>query len=175
MKQSTFFFLFLILFSSNVHAQNTPLQFPTLTADLLSDEEVTFPDFLVGKKVMITLVFEEGGDYKPALAESDNWQQFWREELKAKGIDFYNIPMMSSIYWVGSALINGGMRKGIDESMHNKVACFYGDKMKYAKILGITDLSKVYVCLIDETGKIVASQIGDLTDAKKTNFLNICD
>ena len=124
---------------------------------------------------MITLVFEEGGDYKPALAESDKWQQFWQEELKGKGIGFYNIPMMSGIYWVGSALINGGMRKGIDESLHNKVACFYGDKMNYAEVLGITDLSKCYICLIDEKGKIIASQIGGFTDVKKEVFLGICE
>ncbi len=173
MKQLTFVFLLAFLISNHSTAQNTA--FPSLTADLLSGDEVTFPDFLAGKKVMITLVFEEGGDYKPALAESDNWQQFWREELKGKGIDFYNIPMMSGIYWVGSSLINGGMRKGIDENMHNKVACFYGDKMKYAEALGITDLSKCYVCLIDEKGNVVVSEMGEINDTKKTSFLNYCD
>lgn len=155
-------------------AQHDAHRFPTLTANLLSnDQEVTFPDFLQGKKAMIALVFEKRGDYKQAQGQADNWRSFWSTELQEQGVDFYEVPMMSGIYWVGSSFINSGMRSGLDQTLHDKVACFYGKKMKYAEELGISDISQCYVCVLDENGNIIVSEVGAISETKKQAFLDL--
>ena len=123
------------------------MKFPPLEAQTLLGNKVTFPDRVLGKKTLITMVFEKRGAYVKPQMQADQWKAFWVENLKAKGIDFYEIPMMSGTYSIGRGLVDGWMRDGINEALHDKVACFYGNKNKYAEALNINDLTDCYVCL----------------------------
>ena len=171
MRKIIFFIAIFGVLSFYAEAQN---KFPTLTADLLSGEEVTFPDFLAGKKAMIALVFEDGGEYERPRNQAEGWQAFWSEELKAQGVDFYEIPMMGSLYWPMSGFIEAGMRSGIDKSLHGHIACHYGKKAEFVKAFGATNLSECHVYMIDEQGNIVVSQTGAVDAQKKEAFSNIC-
>lgn len=150
-------------------------RFPTLKAQLLSGPKVVFPDFLKGKKTLIAMVYEKGGAYIKPQNQALKWQDFWATELGPMGIDFYEIPMMDGIYWVISPWANSGMRSGIDPAFHNKVACFYGQKMKFANALNHSDITDCYIALLDENGKILVSQTGELTSQKKQLFLQHVD
>lgn len=155
-------------------SMDTTLQtFPELSAQLLSGEKVLFPDFIKGKKVFITMVFEKGGAYMKPQNQSNKWQDFWKEELKAYGIEFIEIPMMSSIYWIGASWINSGMRSGIPKVLHKNIACFYGNKMKYANLLQIEDISECYACIVNEEGQILAQVHGAINEEKKRTLLRL--
>lgn len=157
-------------------AQNdTTMQpiFPTLQAELLTGEAVIFPDHVKGKKAMITLVFEKRGAYQTQQFQSDTWQQFWRDTLQAKGIEFYEIPMMSGLYRPIKRQTDYWMRAGIPEPFHKQVACFYGQKRKYAQALAIEDIGQCYACVIDEGGQILWSETGAVTPEKQEQLLAI--
>ena len=146
-------------------------QFPTLPAELLSGEKVVFPDFVKGKKVVIALVFEKWAQYQKPQFQADKWKAFWEAELQEKGVDFYEIPMMSGVYVPISGWANSGMRSGIPKKFHSRVACFYGNKMKYAQRLQIEDITDCYVCVIDEEGIILDKVYGEIDSKKKQRLM----
>ncbi|MEL7426894.1 MAG: hypothetical protein AAFN81_28130, partial [Bacteroidota bacterium] len=146
-------------------------QFPELKAQLLSGEKVTFPEVANGAVTMVTLVFEKGAKYMKPQLQSNNWQAFWEEELKEQGVNFYEIPMMGGGYRLARSWIDSGMRSGIPAELHANVACFYGDKMKYAELLEIDDITECYVCMIDEEGNLLASHQGEISPESKAEFL----
>ncbi len=150
-------------------------EFPTLEAKLLSGERVTFPDVAKGQVAFISMVFEKRGKYMKPQLQSNAWQVFWQDSLQDKGIPFYEIPMMSGGFWLASGWINSGMRSGLDAEMQRKVACFYGAKLKYAEVLNIEDITECYVCVLDESGKIIYSSTGEITDEKKRALLASID
>ena len=147
-------------------------KFPTLPAELLSGEKVVFPDFVKGKKTVIVMAFEKWGQYQKPQFQADKWKAFWEAELQERGIDFYEIPMMSGVFIPISGWANSGMRSGIPKKFHSKVACYYGNKMKYAQRLQIEDITDCYVCVIDEEGNILDKVYGEIDTEKKQRILH---
>ena len=140
--------------------------FPHLETNTLKKKKLIFPDMLKGRRAMLSVVFEDNGQYMNQQNQSTAWQLIWEKELKPKGVEFYEIPMMRSKYkWI-SFIINGSMRSGIDPSFHDNVACYYGDVKDYIRILDAKNLSEAHIYLIDEKGIITASTKG-LPDAEK--------
>ena len=134
--------------------------FPELPVKTLARRKMNLPHDIKGKLTLLVLAFDDHGEYKEVAAQSDTWTKFWEDNLKQKGVGYYEIPMLSSKYkWV-SWWINGGMRSGIPKEKHDNVACFYGDKEKYLKAFGISELRKAHVFLIDKDGKILMYQKG---------------
>lgn len=173
MRSHGFYFSLCLLFScTSINKPDMALKFPDLTAELLEGGEVTFPDFLKGKKVLIAMVFESWGRYQRPQFQADKWKRFWEEQLKDQGVEFYEIPMMSWGYALGAKSINNAMRGGIPQPEQSKVACYYGQKGRYARLLGIESYRDCYICLIDENGTILSSQSGEITAEKRAQFLN---
>lgn len=139
---------------------NLPNRFPYLKAKTLAGRKVNFPEEVKGRKAFIVLAFEKNGEYKNSQYQADKWSEFYANHLQEKGILFYEIPMMSKKYTWVSFWVDAGMRSGIPKEKHDKVACFYGDKMLYARLLGIEDLSQAYAFLLDENGKILWKALG---------------
>lgn len=135
-------------------------KFPELKAQLLSGKQINLPGDLKGKRVFLSIAFDNNGEYRPQQKQCDEWLIFWKDSLSEEGIDYYEIPMMSGKYWIISFFINGGMRNGIDPSMHDNVACFYGNKDKYKKLLGLASYDDIVTCLLDEKGRIQTIQYG---------------
>ena len=162
-----------IMITQSNNLQQKPLKdsyFPQLTAKTLAGSKINLPNDIKGKLTLLVLAFDDHGEYKEVSSQADTWTKFWEENLKQKGIGFYEIPMMSRKYiWV-SWFINGGMRGGIPKEKHGNVACFYGDKEKYLKLFGITELRKAHVFLIDKNGKILMYQKGLATETARDNF-----
>lgn len=124
---------------------------------------------------MSSKVFEDGGAYKEAQSQADGWAKFWEDKLKKRGIDFYEIPMMSGKYKWLRIWVDRGMRSDIPKEKHDNVACFYGDKQKYMQLLGITALRKAHVLLIDENGKILVQQEGEVQETSMKEFITAID
>jgi hypothetical protein len=145
---------------------NVQMLFPMLNAQTLAGTKLSFPESVKGKKTFLILAFEEKGEYENCQKQAELWAGVWVEKLKDQGIAFYEIPMMSGKYWWVSYWVDSGMRSGIAKEKHDNVACFYGDKEKYTKLLAIKDLSQAYVFLLDENGYIIAAASGEPDETK---------
>lgn len=147
-------------------------QFPSLKATLLTGKSIHFPNDVKGKLVFLTLAFDDNGEYKDQQKQSEEWQSFWQDSLSHKGVDFYEIPMMSGKYWFIRFFIDGGMRRGIDPNLHKSVACFYGNKEKYADLLALKSYKNIVSCLLDQQGNILSIQYGYPNETSKQGFMN---
>ena len=165
-----------IIMTHQDNLQQKPMKdsyFPQLTAKTLARRKINLPNDIKGTLTLLVLAFDDHGEYKEVSSQADTWTKFWEDNLKQKGVGFYEIPMMSGKYkWV-SMWINSGMRGGIPKEKHDNVACFYGDKEKYLKLFGITELRKAHVFLIDKEGKILLYQKGLASESAAEKFKEI--
>ena len=148
------------------------MQFPEIKTKTLSGQKLTIPAELGPQMTLLILVFEDGGKYEEPHSQATKWLQLYDTKLKNKGIDCYELPMMSGKYRLMSFIIDSGMRSGIPPEKHNKVASFYGDKKKYMEELGIYDLRRAYVYLLDENGEIVFAANGEPKDSHLSEVLS---
>lgn len=167
----TVFFGFLS--PGSIQSEDPGKEFPRIKTRLLSGVKATFPDHIEGDFALVSLVFEKAGRYEKPQLQANNWQKAWQEKLKPLGIRFFEIPMMNGFYWVASSWINSGMRSGVDRDLYDNIACFYGDKMRYAQILKITDITECYVALIDPEGRIVYEHKGDLEQSALDQLVQV--
>lgn len=145
--------------------------FPTLNAELLTKEKVTFPDFAKGELTLMVLVFEKMGKYMKPQLQSNQWLSFWQKDLRYKEVQFFEIPMMSGVYKPLKTWTDNGMRAGIDTNLHGNVACFYGKKLTIASQLGIEDITQCQTFLLDKEGNIIYRASGELTPERREALL----
>ncbi|MDG6224454.1 MAG: hypothetical protein QCI82_02970 [Candidatus Thermoplasmatota archaeon] len=123
--------------------------FPKIAARTLSGREISFPDEASGKLSLIAVAFVRG-----AQSQLDSWTEPFERACSEDGV--YEIPMIQGKVWsVLSGFIDGGMRSGIPEWKHDSVATYYGDTSSFRKEMGIEDMSKGYVFLLDHEGNII--------------------
>jgi hypothetical protein len=108
----------------------------------------------------LVLAFEDRGAYESCQQQADRWAAWWEQSLASRQVAFYELPMMSGKYALASFWIDAGMRSGIPPIKHGNVACFYGDKGRHMRLLGISDLSQAHVFLLDEARRILARASG---------------
>lgn len=129
--------------------------FPSLTAQTLSGNNITLPDYIKGKKAMLVVAFERG-----AQSQADSWYQAFADSFEKKGYTFYELPMISSFWKWMSGWIDSGMRSGVPSYKHDNVATYYGPLDSYYKAFNVKDKSLVYVFLVNEEGLITATTTG---------------
>ena len=148
-----------------------PLEkFPRLEATTLAGRSIVFPDSLYGSPSMVVMVFEDFGRYVKPQLQANEWVALWENELKDQGIVFYEIPMISAGYKVGSHWIDNSMRAGIPSGKHDNIATYYGRKKRYKRKLGLQSLSDAHVFLLDAEGRIVSSVSGPPEGDKLDQF-----
>ena len=144
-----------------MRAQPLTDKFPTLSAETLAGNKITFPDATKGKKAFLVIAFE-----RQAQAEADVWFDVYAKEFQKQGYVFYEVPMISSLWKWMSGFIDSGMRSGVPEAKHNNVATYYGPLDSYLKAFDVKDKSLVYVFTLNETGQIVGRVTGKSTADK---------
>ncbi|MEL6632250.1 MAG: hypothetical protein AAFQ83_12305 [Bacteroidota bacterium] len=143
---------------------NQPQVFPTLKAQTLAGNNITFPEDIKGKKSFIAMVFEDMGAYMKPQNQANAWANAYEQYLKPEGVVFYEIPMMASAFGMMRGWVDNGMRSGIPSEKHDNIACFYGDKGKYKKALSIGSYKEAHIFILDETGNILFYEHGGPTD-----------
>ena len=152
---------------------NENRSFPTIPARTLSGKEITFPDAARGKLALIAVAFVRGAQH-----QLDSWTVPFETACSEDGV--YEIPMIDGKVWsVLSSFIDSGMRSGIPEWKHDSVATYYGDTSSFRKQLGIDDMTKGYVFLLDHEGNIIFRGIGTADEERIKEMLeaagNGCD
>ncbi len=130
--------------------ENIGVIFPTLTAETLSGEEITYPDDIKNRVSLITMAFK-----RKTQRILDSWTEpFLKEFENDSTVQFYEIPMLPKALKVMSSMIDGGMRSGIPVKKHGNVSTYYGKVNEYCKLLSMEDKSDGYLFLLDRNGVI---------------------
>jgi ATP10 protein len=154
---------------NNLTGKQDTMKFPTFNAKTLFGREVTFPDVVKGKIGIIFVAFEQG-----AQEQINSWSEpFIKKYLDNDAVAYYEIPMLSGNYKLLSGFIDGGMRGGVPESLHDKTATFYGNRDEFFSSQEITDKSLAYLFILDESGNIVFRSEGTYSEAKNTLVLDV--
>jgi hypothetical protein len=85
-------------------------------------------------------------------------------------VNYFEVPMLKKGLKFMRGIIDGGMRRGVAQKLHDKVATYYGKLPDYKTQLLMPDDDGVYVFLLDINGKIVATT-EDTASPEKTKLL----
>ncbi|MEL6535867.1 MAG: hypothetical protein AAFQ98_10670 [Bacteroidota bacterium] len=143
--------------------------FPTLEAETLSKEEITFPTDLEGKANIIILVFKQ-----EAQKLVNTWADVILEEYEPLAeISYHEVPMISTFYKPIGWQIDNWMRGGIPTQWHDNTATFYGDRSPYFQKLNMTEQRSCYVFVLDEEGIIQFRSEGPRNPTDEAKFRQI--
>jgi hypothetical protein len=120
-----------------------------IKAKTLAKNELTLPQDMAGKPTVICIAFE--GDAQTLI---DTWAAPILAKYPDGAVNYYEIPMINWGYKFARGMIDGGMRGGVPEKLHNNVATYYGSLGGYKKTLLIDDTKTAYLFLLDKTGVI---------------------
>lgn len=160
---------FLILLSAcAVNKMDTEMTqantFPTLAAQTLAGNDITFPEDIRGQKTFIAMVFEDLGAFMTPQNQANKWAEVYEQYLQPEGVVFYEIPMMASAFSIVRGWVDNGMRSGIPIEKHDNIACYYGDKGKYKRALDIGTYKEAQIFVLDEQGQILFFASGEPTE-----------
>jgi len=152
-------FLGVIALNANLFAQTKNAigkKFPEITGYALNGTQTTLPNDANGFVTVIILAFEK---------DSQDKVDTWADTLVATydtetQIRYFELPMISGFYSFMSSIINGGMRGGVPEPLHDNVVTFYGDREKYTQALGIPDMENSYLFVLDKLGIVRYTEKG---------------
>jgi hypothetical protein len=153
--RSVLLFLFLLLCSNVIHAQ----QMPVVTAKDLNKKPVTWPRDLTTEQTVLIIAFER--NQQPMV---DSW-------IKGLGlkdnkmISWYEVPVINNPGKFVRGFIDNGMRKGIPTTEARRhVVTLYVKKKEFMKAMQLDD-EDVHVLIVDRSGKVVTRSKGIYTMA----------
>jgi ATP10 protein len=127
-----------------------PINFPTVSATTLAGRPVRFPDETRGRVGLLLVAFRQR-----AQADINTWvAPLIKGYLAAPEVAYYEIPMISGGYRPAARLIDGGMRGGVPEALHDSTATCYAGRRTFMTDLGIRDRSRAYLFVLDRAGTI---------------------
>jgi hypothetical protein len=140
--------------------------FPKLETKTLAGIPVVFPDDSKGKYTVLCFAFVQN-----AQSLVDTWTFPILEMYPDNEIHYYEIPMLAAGYKYFRGFIDGGMKRGVPEHLHEHVATYYGPLDEYKTLLKMPNDRTVYLFLLDPTGKIIHKTEGAASPEKlKTLF-----
>ncbi|MBP9087167.1 MAG: hypothetical protein KBG15_13685 [Kofleriaceae bacterium] len=125
--------------------------FPTLAARTLANRAVTFPQETAGKVGLLFVAFE-----RDAQEQINSWlAPLLAQYVTSDEVSYYEIPLIAGGYGMVAKFIDGGMRRGVPQALHDRTATYYGPRQPFFDALEITDTSKPYLFVLDKQGHIV--------------------
>jgi putative protein-disulfide isomerase len=141
------------------------MKFPEMKAQTLSKKDIIFPAETLGKPTILCLVFDG-----KAQSLVDTWTTPILEKYPNNEVNYYEIPMIKSVYKIIKGTIDNGMRKGVPEKLHKNVATYFGSLSDYKTKLMLDDTNNCFVFLLDKEGTI--KYVSDnVADADKLNAM----
>ena len=142
------------------------MRFPRIDTKTLAGSELSFPKITIGKKVLLLLVFENRGNYQEAQAQANQWISSWNKDPQTRQIALYEIPMMGRFYRISQSWIDQILRGPHNQAHHDSIACYYGSRKKYIRVLNIEQLDQAHLFLLNEQGLILHQVSGDFSKDK---------
>jgi putative protein-disulfide isomerase len=136
-------------------------KFPDLKAETLAKQDIEVPKDMLGKPTIVCIAFD--GSVQNLI---DTWASPILAKFPNKEINYYEIPMIKTGYKLMRGMIDGGMRSGVSEALHNNVATYYGSLSDYKKQLMMDDKDNCYLFLLDKEGMIKYTSDANADDTK---------
>lgn len=123
---------------------------PNLQGNYLTKRKAALPDDAKGKTAMLAFGFS----YDSRFAV-EAWVKAW--DRKHKGdpkFTYFEIPMIGGMARLGAPFIDGGMRRGTPQQLHENVITVYGGVDPWKKRLGVQNEKEAYIVIIGPEGKV---------------------
>lgn len=136
--------------------------FPTLEGKTVAGKARTVPQDLYGDYNIVLVAFTESQQYNV-----DTWLPYL-ETLKQQydALDVFELPTLDkqSMSRVGRKMLDFWMYQGItDEDVRDHTITLYIDLQTFTQQLSISQISEIYVMLIDRDGNIYWQTTGSYT------------
>ena len=144
----------------------SPGMFPELKGETLEGRKVVFPTDLNEEVNILILVFEQ-----KAQSLVNTWADLILGEFEPReGISYYEVPMISTLYYPIAWQIDNWMRDGIPAHLHDNTVTFYGNRSPYFEMLKIEDKESCYLFVVDRQGNIKYRTQGPVSKHNETSF-----
>ena len=144
----------------------SPGMFPELKGETLEGRKVVFPTDLDEEVNILILAFEQKA--QPLV---NTWANLILDEYEPrKGVSYYEIPMISTLYLPIAWQIDNWMRDGIPAHLHDNTVTFYGHRSPYFEMLEIEDKESCYLFVVDRRGNIKYRTQGPVSEYNEASF-----
>jgi hypothetical protein len=136
-------------------------RFPELSGESLSGKKYTFPADFNSKKTLILFAYSQD--------QADQLSSWVRGlDLLNSDIHWFETPVISTPFQLGSFFIDGGMRDGIpDPKIRDHVVTLYTNREAFSKSLGIPyNPEGAYALGVDTSGKPIGFTSGGYDEEK---------
>ena len=142
--------------------------FPAVSGENLNGKTFSFPQDFKAERTLVLFAYER--EQAQAL---NSWIQGLR--LTEKSIPWFEMPIISSAYRVGSFFIDAGMSRGIpDPRIRERVVTIYTNQELFSQALGIEfERSAAYALVVDQHGKHVGFVKGAYDSEKGAMILRL--
>lgn len=123
---------------------------PNLQGNYLTKRKAALPDDAKGKTAMLAFGFS----YDSRFAV-EAWVKAWDKKHKGDPkFTYFEIPMIGGMARLGAPFIDGGMRRGTPQQLHENVITVYGGVDPWKKRLGVQNEKEAYIVIIGPEGKV---------------------
>ena len=142
--------------------------FPAIKAENLNEKTFNLPTDFPSDRTLLLLGFKR---------EQADTLETWIEglNLKEKGIAWFEMPVISSLYSIGGFFIDGAMRRGTpDLKMRDRIITLYTDQKAFASSMGFDDPTLgAYVAVVDRKGNNLGFVEGDFSKIKAAKIKSL--
>lgn len=151
-------------------AEVTPLSdgepFPTISGTLLTGEELTVPEDLLGSVSVLLL----GWDYAARL-QVEEWTRYLGDTFAGyPEMAVLIMPMIDGAGRLLRGVINASMQRGTPEAEQSHVLTVFGDLRALRRRLGVDDARRVQVFVLGRTGRVAWHADGPPSEERKAAF-----
>ena len=140
-------------------------QFPAIQAENLNEKVFNLPkDFPADRNLLLLGFKREQAD------TLDTWVEGL--QLKKKNISWFEIPVISSAYSIGSFFIDGAMRRGTpSEKTRDHIVTLYTDQKAFAASMGLNpQMLGAYIVVVDRQGNNLGFVEGAFSKSKASKI-----
>ena len=158
--------VFGLIWNQDSKLENMENEFPTLTGNNLNRDEITIPNDINDKPLLIILAFEQ---YHQRTVDEIIYQV--EEKVDSKSITIVETPILAGSSKLFQSNNDGIMRGGIkDYDIRARTITIYGKKDEILDILGIEDRNVYWYLIGENTSTILLSGMNSLSDSQLNDF-----
>lgn len=126
-------------------------QFPRVEGRNLEGERFVLPSDFKSPLNVVLVAFQ-----REQQSDVDSWTPFLKAlAARRRDLQVYELPTLGRRYRVMRSFIDGGMRRGIpDSAVRAATITLYIDKAPFRESLRLRDEDRIYVLLVDRTGRV---------------------
>ena len=158
--------VFGLILNQDSKLENMENEFPTLTGNNLNRDEITIPNDINDKPLLIILAFEQ---YHQRTVDEIIYQV--EEKVDSKSINIVETPILAGASKLFQSYLDGIMRGGIkDYDIRARTITIYGKKDEILDILGIEDRNVYWYLIGENTSTILLCGMNSLSDSQLNDF-----